>query len=81
VLGARFGFSHSVGFLAFARSTSISLTSLDCVGAILSMNELGRGVSPSRAAFGLGGLAARQEARYSIRPDSLNVMVALRLES
>jgi hypothetical protein len=27
------------------------------------MNELGRGVSPSRAALELGGLAARQEAR------------------
>jgi hypothetical protein len=44
-------------------STSISGTSLDCVGAILSMGELGRGLSPSRAVFGLGDFVARQEAR------------------
>jgi hypothetical protein len=47
-------------------STSISGTSLDCVGAILSMNQLGRGVSPSRAALMLGAWAARQEPRKAI---------------
>jgi hypothetical protein len=39
---------------------------LDCVDAILPTSDLGRGVSPSRAALGAWSFAARQKTRKAL---------------
>ena len=60
LLGLHFGLLQFWFLNLATKHRNLRVRALDCVTAILSMNELWRDVFPSRAVRELGGLPARQ---------------------